>query len=110
MRKFLLFLIALICFALAGCASTGKEMTQSQLDMIKPNQTTKAELMSIFGAPLSHGYDSSGKMFMTWHYAYVGPFGSAMRQQILSVLISDNDLVEKYTVTDNKDAGPRMGR
>lgn len=110
MRKLILVLLAVVCFGLAGCASAGREMSQSQISQIKPNQTTKAEMMSIFGPPLSHGYDSSGKMMMTWHYSHVGAFGTNMRQQVLSALINEQDIVEKYTITDNNDAGPRMGR
>ena len=110
MRKLMLVLVAVVCLGLVGCASAGREMSQSNLERIKANQTTKAEMLSMFGPPLSHGYDGSGKLMMTWHYFYTGAFGTNQRQQILSVLINEQDIVEKYTVTDNKDAGARLGR
>lgn len=110
MRKIMLATVVALMMCVAGCASSGREMAPDQLARIQPGKTTKAQMIAMFGPPLSHGYDSSGKMMMLWHYAYVGPFGAGMRQQILSVLIDEKDLVEKYTVTDNNDAGPRLGK
>lgn len=114
MRK--IFLVLGLIVGLAGCAmSTGQEMTQEALNQLVVNQTTKAEMLAMFGQPVGQGYDSSGKMMVTWHYNSVNPwtFGMssrAMRIQNLTALFNEQEVLEKYTVSDNPTAGPRWGQ
>ena len=114
MRAFILILT--LAVGLAGCtyqASSGREMTQDALSRLVVNQTTKAEMVAMFGPPLSHGYDSSGKLMASWHYfttkiRYMS-YNPQSRSQMLSALFNEQEVLEKYTITDNPEAGPRMG-
>ena len=63
MRKIALILLLLV--GLAGCtyqASSGREMTQDALSRIVVNQTTKAEMIAMFGPPAHQGFDANGKL------------------------------------------------
>jgi len=95
---------------IAGCASAGREIQQASIEKIVPGTTTRAEMLALFGAPLSQSFGTEGKMTMLWHYTYVGPFGTGMKLQTLTVLFDQQEKVEKFVVVDNNDAGPRLGR
>ncbi|MCL1961780.1 MAG: outer membrane protein assembly factor BamE [Desulfovibrionaceae bacterium] len=94
----------------AGCASSGRQIEQANIQKIVPGATTKDQMLAMFGPPLSQSYGTEGKLVMNWHYAYVGPFGSGMKQQILTVLFDQQEKVERFNMTDNDNAGPRLGR
>ena len=76
MRKILVASIVLTA-VLSGCASSGKEITQEQVDRIVQGQTTQDQLISIFGKPMAEQYNSDGSRVLTWGYAYVGFMGLA---------------------------------
>ena len=88
-------------------------MTQDTLSRLVVNQTTKAEMVAMFGPPSGHGYDSSGKLMVSWHYvtskAQAFSYSTQTRMQMLSALFNEKEVLEKYTITDNPEAGPRMG-
>jgi outer membrane protein assembly factor BamE (lipoprotein component of BamABCDE complex) len=59
---------------------------------------------------MSQTFNSDGKLMMTWFYVYVGPFGTGMKQQNLAVLFDQKEIVEKFSLTDSANNGPRLGR
>lgn len=98
------------CVAVSGCASSGKQIDHANVAKIKIGVTSKEEMYKLFGPPLSQSFGSEGKLTMLWHYVFVGPFGTGMKQQNLAVLFDQNEKVEKYNVVDNGDGGVRLGR
>lgn len=104
-RSVIIFMVILI----TGCASSGREMTQENLNNIIVGSTTKSQMIQTFGSPLSQSYGAEGKLTMLWHYVYVGPFGTGMKQQNLAVLFDENEVVEKYNIVNNND-GIRFGK
>lgn len=96
----------MLCTFLAGCASSGQQMSQEQLAQIHPGQTTKTQMVKMFGQPLSQAYGTEGKLSATWFYVHVGPFGTGMKQQNLAVLFDEQERVEKYTISDNVNKTP----
>lgn len=100
---FILFLL------IAGCASSGTKIDQSNIEKIEQGVTTKDQMYTMFGSPLSQSYSSEGKLTMIWHYVYVGPFGLGMKQQNLAVVFDDNDVVEKYNMVGSANNGVRFG-
>jgi len=103
------FAVVFACILLVGCASSGQKISQSSIDQIEVGQTSKEQMMDIFGPPLSQSYGSEGNLTMLWSYVHVGPFGTGMRQQTLAVLFDDNGKVKKYNLVDNNNAGVRLG-
>jgi len=111
MRRFLIYILAAVSFlAIAGCASSGTKIDQANIQKIKPGTTTKQQMLEMFGAPLSQSYGTEGKLTMLWHYVYVGPFGTGIKQQNLAVLFDQQDRVEKYNLVDNTGNGVRLSQ
>jgi outer membrane protein assembly factor BamE (lipoprotein component of BamABCDE complex) len=96
--------------AVAGCASSGTKMEQENLQKIVIGVTTKDQMIGMFGPPLSQSYGTEGKLTMLWHYMYVGPFGTGMKQQNLAVLFDQKERIEKYNMVDGSGGGVRLGR
>jgi outer membrane protein assembly factor BamE (lipoprotein component of BamABCDE complex) len=110
MRRLMIQLAAVFSFlAIAGCASSGRQIEQTNIQKIIVGTTSKQQLIEMFGPPLSQSYGTEGKLTMLWHYVYVGPFGTGMKQQNLAVLFDQQERVEKYNLVDNTGNGPRLG-
>lgn len=98
MRKIFVLLAACV---LASCATQyGKPVTQAQLDQIKQGVTTKNDLLSSFGNPLTTSSNSDGTQIMSWGYAKVGFAGSSYSNQALSVIIDSSGKVVSFTTTE----------
>ena len=99
--KTILCLLA-IALMICGCVSqVGTQMSADKLAQIKPGQTTRAELVQWFGSPISQGLDDSGRAQFNWYYCEVHPgFTMKMKNQMLSVIVGTNNVVEKFVVTD----------
>jgi outer membrane protein assembly factor BamE (lipoprotein component of BamABCDE complex) len=95
---------------LMGCASSGREIEQADVNTIVPGKTTKAEMLERFGQPRGQSYVENGKLGMNWMYVHVGFGGIGGEQQILTVLFDQNDVVEKVTFTGGEDSGVRYGK
>ena len=95
---------------IAGCASSGVQIDQANIQKIVPGKTTKQEMLAMFGPPLSQAFGTEGKLTMLWHYVHVGPFGTDMKQQNLAVLFDQQEKVERFSMMDNGNAGPRLGQ
>jgi len=98
-----------VSFAAIGCASSGRKMEQANVQQIVVGKTTKEQMFQLFGPPLSQSFGTEGKLTMLWHYVYVGPFGTGMKQQSLAVLFDQQEKVEKYSLMDTSGNGPRLG-
>lgn len=89
---------------IAGCVSMGTEMSAEKLSMIQPGVTTKDQMLQMFGAPMSLRLGTNGKLVMDWSYSHVTaiPFaGPKVQRQQLEVLFGTNDVVEKFSLTDD---------
>ena len=63
-RLAVLFFVALM----AGCASYGNEIDQSQVEIIVKGETTETEVRSMLGSPMSVGISSEGKKYYMYVY------------------------------------------
>ena len=75
-------------------------MDASNLQKIKPGTTTKAQMLEWFGAPMSQALDTNGKTALIWYYGKAQTFGD-FKKQMLSVVLDTNNVVEKFTLTDD---------
>jgi hypothetical protein len=96
--KKVLTLVA-VCL-LAACSTFGKPVTQAQLDQIQQGVTTKDDLLSSFGKPLTVTKNSDGTQIMSWGYAKVGFAGSSYSNQALSVVLDYSGKVASFTSSD----------
>ena len=106
MRFLVVVLAALIS---VGCASSGHKIGPDKLQKIQVGQTNLSEMTKIFGPAVSQSYGSEGKLSVNWMYVHAGPFGSNLKQQVLSVLFDEHGKVEKYTMMDGSPGGVRLG-
>lgn len=99
-----------MALVVAACASSGKKITQGQVDQIVQGQTTHSELISIMGTPMAEQYNSDGSRVLTWAYAYVGFAGIGTETQGLSVILGPDGKVSGYSRTGAAPAPARLGR
>ena len=97
--KTLLFLLCLLC----GCATGGgPQLSADKLGLLKPNQTTRQEMVQWFGEPLTVGMDSSGKSSATWYHTRIiaAPFYADVKNQMLVGIFETNNVLLHFTLTD----------
>lgn len=102
-------IVVLAAFIFAGCASSGHKIGPDKIEKIRVGQTDFAEMTKIFGPAVSQSYGSEGKLSVNWMYIHAGPFGSNLKQQVLSVLFDEQGKVEKYTMMDGSPGRVRLG-
>jgi len=88
----ILFLLAAACAAL----TVGREFPSPSADMIRIGQTSKADLLRVFGEPTEVGLDD-GDQAWTWLH---GQFSPERRKQ-LTVRFNDRGAVKSYTFNSN---------
>lgn len=95
--------IMALCIALSACASSGRQMEAQSLSQIQVGQTTKDDMLAMFGTPMSQTLDTNGKLVMMWHYVKAQSYvvTTDVKQQMLSVLFDENGVVERYSLIDN---------
>lgn len=91
--------IVVIALALAGCATSGTKITQGQLNQVVSGQTTRSDLVRLFGPPTSEVYGSDGTQVMGWGYAHVGFAGIGTEIQGVSMITGPDGTVSGYTRT-----------
>lgn len=89
--------IALSMVMLAGCATVGSRISQSQMDRIVLGQTTREEVLSVFGPPYSETLDVDGNSVLSWSYAHVGFAGIGTEVQGMAVVINPEGKVVRYS-------------
>lgn len=92
---------------LAGCATSGREITQSQMDQIVEGQTTRSDLIAMLGQPNSVTRNHDGTHVLGWGYAHVGFMGIGTRIQGFSVILGPDGTVQGYSRTDSGYPGAR---
>jgi len=113
MKSTQLILALLAAFCLTNCASMNRPITQQGVDQIVVGQTTRADLVQLFGPPTTETGDIEGETSLDWYYApapqaqtfipILGAFftNDNRNLQQLSVLIGVNGRVKNYTVNSD---------
>jgi len=90
---------------LTGCtfSNGSQKMSADKLSQIKPGVTTRADLIQWFGSPVSQGLDESGQASFNWYHAEAtsGLMTVHMKNQMLTVIMTTNDVVKKFVLTDD---------
>jgi outer membrane protein assembly factor BamE (lipoprotein component of BamABCDE complex) len=89
----------LVVFILAGCALSGKNLTESKVKDIQPNVTTRDQILSSFGNPGRKGRDSG---FETWRYSYRNLAAEGWVNRDLYLIFNLDGTVQKYSYTTNQ--------
>ena len=106
-------LAALSALCLTSCVAIGAPIAQRDVSQIKPGQTTEADLVQMFGPPTTRSVDIREKKTLDWNESsgippqaylpFIGPClgGLDVRVQQLSVVVSADGRVERYTMNDS---------
>lgn len=105
-----LILVLMLALVMAGCASSGRQIDPSMIDQIEHQQTTRSDLVSMFGQPTSETVNSDGSAILNWTYAYVGYAGIGTKVQGLTVVINESGTVESYSKSDSTPGAVRLGQ
>lgn len=95
-RKIIIFIMSLL---MAGCVYVGKNFDESKLTSIHKGETTRQEVVGLFGEPTTTSVDSEGNELMMWSYSIGSAFGADAK--VLSVKTHDGK-VESYSVSKSK--------
>lgn len=63
------WLVAAMCVALVGCASTGVKVRPEQMATLKKGETTREQVVATFGQPTSIVTHSDGKAILVYSHA-----------------------------------------
>lgn len=83
---------------LAGCATVGKDFSESDVASIQKGMTTEQTVLSTFGKPATVTADSEGNKIYTWTYAHATAF-SVGQGKALVVKINKDGIVDSYVVS-----------
>jgi len=103
-RVILRFAVLLACFVLvlSGCATIGHQFPPQRVNEIRLGETTKTELMGLFGLPYRRGIEDGDSTWTYLHYK-VRLFGEHMRTRDLYVRFDNSDRVRSFTYNTNMD-------
>ena len=93
---------AVVILALSvGCASSGKRFDASKVPMIVAGETTKAEILALFGEPTHYFNRNASGTGETWHwgYAYANPIKGGSRA--LTIKFDNDDVVESHSFQEH---------
>ena len=109
------FILLMVLFAAAGCATVGTKIDLEKVKQIEKGVTSKQEVIDLLGKPSMVRLTSDGKTIMMYRYVKatnkatnfipvvnVLAGGMEMSQQIVQVLLDENDIVEKYIFNDSE--------
>ena len=110
--KIKLLVAALLAFCLTSGASFGHSITQAKVDQIRPGYTTEADLVKLFGPPITRSTDIYKTTSLDWirsappgpqaYLPLIGSFlgGLNVEVQQLSVQLGADGRVSSFTVYD----------
>jgi hypothetical protein len=93
------FMIVLLGFWLAGCATPGRTYDDNKIAMIKQDVTTAADLLQWFGPASSRNAGPNGTVELTWRFA-PPPGGRTGSLATLAVQIGADGKVTGYSAAD----------
>jgi SmpA / OmlA family len=96
-RHFNLLGSLILCFALSGCFSMGRDFGSAPVRQIQNNVTTQREVFAYFGEPLRKGLENG---LETWTYSYqYYELGQLRDSKELHVVFNQDLTVKSYSFT-----------
>lgn len=115
MRKHQAALAALVSLALAGCATTGTKVNESELAQFHKGVTTESQVEQALGQPQTSGLNSDGTTTIAYVYAHASPKavdfvpivglfagGANAESTTVTFTFAKDGLLESYKATHSK--------
>ena len=97
-KIFPIILSALMCFALAGCGTVGKQFDSSLAETIVNGQTTLSEIREKFGDPFKKG-TQNGDLVWVYEYNEYRGSGNSMSRNLTIVFDHNNVVKSRQTMS-----------
>ncbi|XUA20704.1 hypothetical protein ACQVA2_08080 [Citrobacter sp. OP27] len=94
-------MIGLGLLALAGCATVGKDFSDSDVASIQKGVTKEQTVLQKFGKPTSVTTDSDGNTVYGWTYAHANAF-SVGQGKSLVVKVNKQGIVDSYVLSKSQ--------
>ena len=98
---FSVFLAGNLPLILGGCANIGRDFPSSKVSEIRLNQTTQAQVGSMFGPPWRVGIED-GKATWTYGKYHYSLFGESTAKDLV-IRFDDHGIVTSYTFNKSAD-------
>ncbi|AYN95294.1 hypothetical protein EAW52_15650 [Pseudomonas sp. LTJR-52] len=90
-----LVVVSLITLLTTGCVMSGRNIDEKQVGQIVEGQTTRSQLIAMFGEPQSK-IRKSGYEMLYWSYFNSGFLAASEQSKGLRVLVDEDGTVKKY--------------
>lgn len=92
----------LACLLSLSCATVGHKFQPEKVRDLRIGQTTKSELLGLFGLPYRRGIEDGDSTWTYLHYKY-RLFGDHLKTRDLFVRFDNSGRVASYTYNSNMD-------
>jgi hypothetical protein len=96
-----LVVASLITLLTTGCVMSGRNIDEQQVGQIVQGQTTRSQLITMFGEPQSK-VRKSGYEMLYWSYFNSGFLAASERSKGLRVLIDRDGTVKEYQAINSE--------
>lgn len=116
------FFTGIVCIALAGCVTTGKEVKPDQMGAFKKGATTAEQVVAALGKPTTDIASSDGSRTIVYGFAattvrpetlipFIGPFVGGADSRSGAVLFRFNKAgkLEEYQSTQSQASSNMLG-
>jgi len=91
-----------LCLIGPGCATVGHSFPPEEVQQIQLGQTTKGELLGMFGLPYRRGVEDGDSTWTYLHYKY-RLFGEHLKTRDLYIRLDESGRVRSYSYNSNMD-------
>lgn len=102
----ILICVSLLFFSCVGVGTSGFAIDTSKISDIKKGETTKEDILKMFGTPQMTNIMSDSTYVITYHFTetHSGAFtGTKIDMQYLQIIIlKETDVVKDYMYSENK--------
>ncbi len=100
MKKILICLAMCISLmGLIGCGTVGKDFNETQVNQIVNGQTTREDILSMFGQPFKKGI-YNGRPIWVYEYNYYHSLGDDTSKDLI-ITFDSNDVVKTHQLMAN---------
>ena len=99
MRYFNNFLVVACVFIFSSCASYGNDFDTSLFSQFKNGVTTKTEIISLVGQPLTKTSTGNGETSLNWSFTHA-IINSKVESKIAIAYFDKNDILLRVILTE----------
>jgi outer membrane protein assembly factor BamE (lipoprotein component of BamABCDE complex) len=91
--------VAIVSACVAGCATSGREVTEAQLAAFTPGTSTYGDVMAQLGKPTTMTLSSDGTRMLIYSFAHVGFMVTSVRSSAVAFYFDKDGKLVRYSTT-----------